>query len=321
MPGRTDTRSSLPARLAAAVGLFVLCSPAVLAGPRLALEPERLDFGKVNRGDKASKPLRLANTGDAVLRIDDIRPSCAECTVGDLTARTVAPGERLDLQITFVAVDVPGKHTAHVTLSTNDEAEPLRRVYLDVEIEAVETPRLVVEPERLDLGVVRAGEPLVAEVLLHNVGEAPLRMRDFTCGPRVALDGEPPAELRPDEKRVLKLRLGPPPPGILRSHLAMVTNQPDQRVVTVAVDGYAAKPAQLERLLDGVLVRTVGAGAAVEVVNGARQVAWLTAGATRKLMAPGQKMQLPTEQAADGGRIRLTIELPLPEGPAERKPQ
>jgi hypothetical protein len=309
------------AGLATLVALLVLSGPAALAGPRLVVEPERIDFGEINRGDKASKALRLINAGDAVLEITDIRPSCAECTVGDLKALALAPGERFELQIAFVAVDVPGEHTAHVTLSTNEEAEPLRRVYLDVDIKRVDAPRLLVEPEQLDLGVLRAGEGLRAELVLHNVGDAPLLIRDFTCGSGLGVDGRMPSEIGSDEKHVLKLVLGPPPQGVLRSHVALVTNQPDRRVVTVTASGYAARPEQVERLLDGVLVRRAGEAGTVEVVNASHTVVWVTRGAVQKLMPPGRKLQLPAARAPAGERIRLVVEMPLQGTPTERNDQ
>jgi hypothetical protein len=301
-----------------AAALLVLCSSGVLAGPRLSVEPERLDFGQIDRGGKGAKTLRVVNTGDSALTIEDVRPSCTECMVKDMELRPLAPGQGMDLQITFLAVDVPGKHTAHITLRSNDETEALRRVYLDVEIKAVATPRLIIEPEQLDLGVVMAGQPVRTAVVLHNVGEAPLLIRDFTFGPGVALDGEGPERIAPDQKQPLKLTLAPPKPGVLRSHVTLVTNQPDQRVATAAINGYAARPEQVERVLGGTLVRIAADRGAVEVVNCTAAVAWVRTGDTEKLIAPRQRARVPVAEARAGDRVRITVELPLPDDSVER---
>jgi hypothetical protein len=289
-----------------------------VAGPRLSVEPERLQFGTLDRGERATRTLRLENTGDAELTVEDIRPSCAECMVGDLQARRLAPGERFELEVTFVAVDVPGDHTAHLTLTTNDEGERLRRVYLDVTIEAVETPRLAVEPRGIDLGVVMAAREVETAIELHNVGGAPLTISGSTTGPDLQVVGELPAELAPDARASVKLRIGPPAPGVLRSHLSLATNQPQQRVVTVSLTGYAARREQVEDLLGGLHVRLTGDGA-VEAVNRADGVAWMGASGAIRLIPPGQRLRLPVAPAATGERIRLIVELPLPDEPVERR--
>jgi hypothetical protein len=305
--------------MAGAAALLVLCCPTALAGPRLELTPERLNFGRMNRGERVTRMLRLTNRGDAALVLRGIRPSCAECVVGDLGGRRLEAGESLQLPVTFVATDVPGRHTAHLTLHTNDEKTALHRVYLDIEIAAVASPRLVVLPGGLDLAVVRAGQPVERSLLLHNVGEAPLRIRDFTASPGVSIEGELPAELASDEQHVLKLRLDAPEPGVVNSHVALVTNQPGRRVTTVPIGGYAALPEQVERFVDGMIVRLGRQGGSVQVLNRAAHVAWLRAGQTETPISPGATVEVPGQEVSRGGRIRLIIELPLPQDQTEEK--
>ena len=257
-----------------------------------------------------------------MLTIEDVRPSCAECVVGYLAVRSLAPGERLELPVTYAATDVPGKHRAHVTFLTNDQTNPLRRVYLDVDIKAVKSPRLIVEPEHADFGVVIVGGTVQPTVTLHNVGEAPLEIKDFTLSPGLSIEGELPARLAADQKHLLKLKLTASQPGVVRAHVALVTNQPDRKVTTVPLSGYAARPDQVERILTGVLVRSAQERDGMDVLNRAGHMVWLTVGGAQKPIPPSGSLYVSYEQAREGERIRLVLQFPLPqENPLERKAQ
>ena len=115
--------------MALAASLCLAASAA--AGPRLEVRPERMDFGSIKRGEKKQKTVRLYNAGDARLVIEQIRPSCAECVVDKVPTEPLDPGQEFSLPVTYLAAALPGTYTAHLTLHTNDPAEPLKRVYLD----------------------------------------------------------------------------------------------------------------------------------------------------------------------------------------------
>ena len=170
-------------------GALVLAMGATAHGPRLEVQPQKLEFGTMKRGDKQRKTLTVRNAGDSQLTIEQIRPSCTECIVDQVALKPLAPGEAMNLPITFYASDVPGDHTAYVTFHSNDAEEPLKRVYLTVTIEATKLPRLTVEPAVIDLGVVLAGEPAFCTVKLANIGDAPLHVKDFTATPGVDRTG------------------------------------------------------------------------------------------------------------------------------------
>ena len=145
-------------KLSVALAALLLALPVHAAGekgPRLEVRPERLDFGTMEHGAKRQRTLHIRNVGDAELVIEQIRPSCPECVVDRDVPGPLPPGARLDVPVSYSAVDVPGKHTAHLTFHSNDPVEPLKRVFLDITIlKPDDASSLEVEPARIDLGII-----------------------------------------------------------------------------------------------------------------------------------------------------------------------
>jgi hypothetical protein len=246
--------------IAAALALSV---GATAGGPRLEVRPQKLEFGSMKRGEKLRKSLYVRNGGDRELIITKIRPSCTECVVDQPPLRPLAPGQEMELPVTFQASDLPGDHTAYITFETNDPLEPLKRVYLSVTIEATKRPRLTLRADVIDLGVVLAGEPAECSVELANAGDAALRVKDFSAAPGVERVGELPTEIAPGAGHDLKLRLNPDAAGPVKDYVTVVTDDPERPVLTVPIQGYAATREQVGRLLRGVLVAPEGGAARV----------------------------------------------------------
>ena len=302
--------------VAVLAGALVLALGAAAGGPRLDVRPQKLEFGTMKRGEKLRKVLTVRNAGDSQLTIEQIRPSCTECIVDQVALKPLAPGQEMELPVTFLATDVPGDHTAYVTFHSNDPAEPLKRVYLTVTIEATKLPRLTVTPAAIDLGVVLAGQPAACTVALANIGEAPLHVTGFTAAPGVERDGELPNEIAPGARHELKLKLSPDAAGALKAHVILTTDDLETPVLTVPIGGYAATREQIEGLVHGVLV-AAEAPQSARVTNradGPVQVSVVgAAGGTA--LAPGQSVLVRAP-----GPGPLAVQLELPASPAGQTP-
>jgi hypothetical protein len=248
------------------------------------VHPQKLDFGLIKKGEKRRRTCLLRNTGDAPLVIESIRASCAECMVDTQPTMALDPGEEFELPITYLATAVPGKYTAHVTFHTNDSVEPLQRIFLDVEIaERGATPRVEIEPETLDLGIVIAGERVEWGLKVRNAGGGELRLEDIVSSPFISVGNRPGGSLAPGEEQRLSLTVAGAPAGVFRGHIAVATNDPERRTVTVPVSGYIATREQVNRLLRGVHVTALRSEAeprelrAVLVTNNDESPVWLSA--------------------------------------------
>ncbi len=272
------------------------------------MSPQKLEFGKMKRGQKLRKVLTVRNAGDRELVISKIRPSCTECVVDQPPLRPLAPGQQMELPVTFVASDLPGDHTAYVTFETNDPVEPLKRVYLTVTIEATVRPRLTLGAEAVDLGVVLAGQPAECSVELTNAGDGPLSVSSVTTPPGVEQVGEAPKEIAPGARHALKLRLKPDAAGPVKAYVTLVTDDPERPVLTVPISGYAATREQVEALVHGVIVTPEDGGAA-RVTNRTDSPVRVYVGplSTRWTVDPAQSVVL---RWPGPGAFTVSVELP-----------
>jgi hypothetical protein len=132
---------SVAALLAAALLLSVPDTPgppspsAPPAGPRLAVEPERFDFGPVLPGRRLTKEFTLRNVGSAELVIDKLSSSCA-CAAAllDEKQRRLAPGRSGALRVTLRTPAAAGRVAETVRIASNDRERPELAVEVTAEV-------------------------------------------------------------------------------------------------------------------------------------------------------------------------------------------
>lgn len=112
--------------------LIVPLSAVALAGPRLVVEPGRIDFGNVGVGQEATQTVRLGNAGDFPLQIQQAlfvtgRPDVFFITDDACTARIVNPGEACTLVAHFKPTDAGGRDAALFIIGGN-QTQPVDSV-------------------------------------------------------------------------------------------------------------------------------------------------------------------------------------------------
>ncbi len=160
------------------LGLIAVGERGVVIGrgtPALTVGAPSIELGRVPEGATATAALALQSSGTARLSLD------AASLVGDAGWRvdadcgpaTLEPGEACALALRFTAGG--GTGTATLSLASNDPLRPRLLVPLRAEI-AHPTPRLVLDAERLDLGVVQLGRVGTATLGLTNGGGVPMQL-------------------------------------------------------------------------------------------------------------------------------------------------
>jgi len=231
-----------------------------------------LDFGLVFLGNTAERQLVLRNDGDAALHLTAalVLPEGAPFRV-EPAAGEVAPGQSLTLRVAYTP-PAEGDHQASLTLTSDDEAHPAVEVSLAGRAEIVPTPQLQVclpsdpgdpdsaldcaPPHAVDWGqvaLVPLGEPRQARCVLRNLGRETLLIHAVAAAPGTSLeftvepasgelslaayrDGEPPDEVE------LVLWYAPQDGGQDDGVFTITSNDPDDRVVEVAVRGVGIAP-------------------------------------------------------------------------------
>lgn len=107
------------------VMLFVVLGlgAVAMAAPRISADVPVYDFGEILEGLAVVHTFVLQNVGDERLTIDGIQVSCG-CTTTSLAKSTLAPGESVDLEVTFDSAGFSGKMTKSIYVESNDPATP-----------------------------------------------------------------------------------------------------------------------------------------------------------------------------------------------------
>jgi hypothetical protein len=106
-------------------------------GPRIRVEPESFDFGRVRQRRTLRKAFRLLNLGEAPLVIERISRSCG-CTQATTDVDTLQPGESTPLRVTVETRTSQGPIENSVLLRSNDPETPTLRVRLRATVVAEE---------------------------------------------------------------------------------------------------------------------------------------------------------------------------------------
>jgi hypothetical protein len=110
-------------------------SPAAAAGPRIAVDPLRVDLGRVLTHRTLTRPIQVRNTGPQDLVIERVTSAC-DCTVVKGYDTVVKPGRSTTLRLSLDTRDKPGRVVRSLVIHSNDPTRP--QVELKVEAVVVE---------------------------------------------------------------------------------------------------------------------------------------------------------------------------------------
>ncbi len=89
--------------------------------PEIEFETTSHDFGKIPKGKDASYNFEFTNTGDAPLKLNNVKPSCG-CTTPHWPKKPIRPGESAKIKAVYDAGS-PGRFHKSITVKTNIEED------------------------------------------------------------------------------------------------------------------------------------------------------------------------------------------------------
>jgi len=130
------------------------CVSALAQGtPKIQFDQTVYDFGKTSQVTSVSGVFKFKNTGDAVLKLEQPKPSCG-CTVAALKSDTLKPGEDGELSFTLNLGRSKASLQKHITVKSNDPTTP----QLDLTVKADYTPLYDVSPTTLAPNIPLGGK-------------------------------------------------------------------------------------------------------------------------------------------------------------------
>lgn len=235
-------RQVLPLVLLPVFGLVsVLWAQEEGAAPRIAFDRKTHDFGEVFQGGRRKTSFVFRNLGDAPLTIRKVKTTCG-CTAVLMSSKQLAPGESGEIAVEFSSKDKIGYQDLRVYLYSNDGQEnDFGRYVSALRLSAQVSSLWNVLPGAAYFGSAVRGQRLERRVqLLLTDARNPVFELLEVVSPRPWLE----VSTRPLEadltggKPGLELTVvltADAPVGLINEVIEVVTNHPDQPLVSVPV--------------------------------------------------------------------------------------
>jgi hypothetical protein len=105
---------------------------AFVQGPKISIDKEVHDYGKIKKGSDGSCFFTITNLGTEPLLISNAKGSCG-CTVPVWPREPIAPGETAKIKVTY-ATDRVGPINKSVTITSNSVTEKTKVVRIAGEV-------------------------------------------------------------------------------------------------------------------------------------------------------------------------------------------
>jgi len=279
-------------------------------GPRPIISPENdtHNFGTVWVGPKLQHTFKITNTGQKVLKITKVKPSCG-CTTAGPYPKELAPGETGEFSFSMNSSKLHGNFQKNVSVESNDPVTPKIRLRLKGEVKRY----VEISPASANFGRITDQQPRTRELTITNNTDKALKL-DMKPG-RVENYKYELIEKEPGKRYALRVTANPPfKEGRLNDSVVLQTNVDQQK--TISIRAVATVPPRLEVQPTSVIVNkprsAVGSGGrpisrVLRFTNyGDKPVKLLEA----KSDDPGVKLSIRERKAGEA----YTVELQMPAG-------
>jgi hypothetical protein len=219
--------------------------------PDIAVAPSAHDFGSLVAGSgSATSPFTIRNTGNQTL--DVTGTSIVGADAGEFAivagggAATITPGDSTTVEVRFAPSSV-GAKTAALRIASNDPDEDPFDVALTGTGVAAPTPDVAMSPSAHDYGAVPVTASSSRTFAILNQGSADLSVTGSTltgpdAGEFVILSGSGAATVAPGDSALVEVAFQPSTIGAKSANLEVASDDPDEAVVSVSLDGTGAPP-------------------------------------------------------------------------------
>ncbi|MCK4942719.1 MAG: DUF1573 domain-containing protein [Candidatus Aminicenantes bacterium] len=159
---------------------FMLQAKAVLK-----FESQEINFGKIDEGKSVNLAFKFKNTGDSVLYIKSIRPSCG-CTVTRLEKKKYKPGEKGTIPVKFISNGFGGRRIMKsIGVTSNDDKNPYIRLKIIGLVTLKNFARIEVSPSSIDFKKIPLGKQKSRKLIIKNTGNLDLKILEVSHIPEI----------------------------------------------------------------------------------------------------------------------------------------
>jgi len=217
----------------------------IAAAPRIDASPS-LAFGIVTPGQSADQTLWVRNKGNGTLTVSSLAIDNSVFTLVSPTAPfTISAGGRQQVTVRFTPAAAGGQ-TGTLTIASDDQTSPTTKVFLTGGLDITSpVPAIAVTPSSLAFGSVAAGQTKDLSLTVQNTGTAQLTVSALTIGNGLFSVVSPatPFNVAASGQQTVTVRFSPNAAGSQSGSLTVVSNDPSNPAVSVALAGQVAVPA------------------------------------------------------------------------------
>lgn len=207
----------------------------------VAAEPAQLYVGRLRRGQQVSRTIEVWHDASKAIKITKVENSHPAVSV--TTEPFSAEGRRGKKLIVTLSKDVPlGRLNDQITVTTTSEKRPTITIPVFGSLDG----DLLVLPPQVPFGLVQPGEVKTRNVNIKNRAKTPVKITEV----KSTAEGVT-AEVTPitagAEYRVSVKVSGDAPPGRITGAIQVVTDHPEESVLTIPLYGRVADPQQAKR--------------------------------------------------------------------------
>ena len=208
--------------------------------PDIVVSADSLNFGIVYIGSDSTKVLTVSNQGSDPLIVSNISSDADEFIV-DITGFTLQPGQSQNVNVTFTPI-FDELIFGILSITSNDPNNPIVEVSLYGQGLIPGVPNIDVSADSLDFGIVIVGTDSLKTLTVSNNGDISLSVTEiYTNTDEYSVDLTS-FDLEPDEFQNLTITFAPSYEGTILDTLTILSNDPDEPVVEVALQGQGFIP-------------------------------------------------------------------------------
>lgn len=170
------------------IGVLLLSQAIIYAQfikPELKFKEDVFDFGKIVQGTVVEHQFEFYNAGGDTLKILDISASCG-CSVGSLTKKVYAAGEKGVLNVKFDSKGKFGNQVQRIYIRTNEPDKHTRFITIKAQVylDTTNSPRVFFDKLFHNFGKIEEGKIYETSFAFKNTGEGTLEILDIhsSCG-------------------------------------------------------------------------------------------------------------------------------------------
>ncbi|MEL6823227.1 MAG: choice-of-anchor D domain-containing protein, partial [Calditrichota bacterium] len=224
--------------------------------PDIDLAKDSLLFAETALTTIKTDSVRIFNTGIADLVITGFTISGLDSADFQLSMQPlpsiIARGDSASLLIDFIPQAV-GERGAILEIFNNDPDENPATVYLRGDAVAIPVPDIVISSDTLNFGVIDIGDFSFQELLVQNFGTADLtvsstEIHGLDSSVFTITFGDAPFTIEPGDSQRIDIRFLPFDLGERAAELNLITNDPDELSIRVALFGASLDTTQIDTL-------------------------------------------------------------------------